>query len=351
MTKIKTPPTPLRIRKVKLDTGLTAKKRLELKKTLTKARTTEPSPDFFDFKKPSAELDDLGRYVERKPVRVRKPAVKKIVIDGKEVTLNGYFKVELGTYEILKHNVENIVNTLIVGPSGLGKTDIAVNLAKVLKVPITIFDMGTMTDPIMGLVGTHVIEVKGGKTYSKFAKSRFSEIIQKPGIVLLDEINRAAASANNLLFPCCDFRRELPMEYSFGDTRPIKVHPRCVFFATANIGSQFTGTHKLDRALVDRFHILAVDSLNDSQTISSMKVTHPKLSDTQVRTIVNIYMKINKDHDEFKIGFNLSFRHLKTAGTLTQNGFTIYDAYYSICKGLGGKDGLKAIEAILNSGK
>lgn len=294
----------------------------------------------------------------RKPTETAKPkkvptakSNSKIKIDEKEVTLNGYFKIELGTYSILKHNIRNKIHTLLIGPTGLGKTDVAVNIATVLGVPITIFDMGTMTDPIMGLVGTHVIEVKDGKTFSQFKKSRFSEVIQQPGIVLLDEVNRAASAANNLLFPCLDFRKELPMEYSFGDTTPIKIHPECVFFATANIGSQYTGTHKLDRALIDRFMIIAVDSLNTKQIISTLEVTHPKLTGVDRNKIVEIYGKINKEHDDFKIGFNLSIRHLKTVSTLVQNKFTIYDAYYAICKGLGGPDGLKAIESILSSSK
>lgn len=274
---------------------------------------------------------------------------KKIDIAGKEVTLNGYFKVDIGTYKMLEHNIKKNINTLLIGPTGLGKTDIVVNIAEVLGVPITIFDMGTMTDPIMGLVGTHIIEVKDGKTFSQFKKSRFSEVIQKPGIVLLDEVSRAAAAANNLLFPCLDFRRELPMEYSFGDTAPIKIHPDCVFFATANIGSQYTGTHKLDRALIDRFMIIAVDALTKNQIVSSLEITHPNLSNTDRAKIVKVYMDINKEHDEFKIGFNLSIRHLKTVAELVQNEFTIYDAYYAICKGLGGKEGLKTIETILKS--
>lgn len=279
----------------------------------------------------------------------KKSKDSKVRIDGKEVTLNGYFKVELGTYHILEHNIKNNINTLLIGPTGLGKTDIVVNIAKVLGVPITIFDMGTMTDPIMGLVGTHIIEVKDGKTFSQFKKSRFSDVIQKPGVVLLDEVSRAAAAANNLLFPCLDFRRELPMEYSFGDTQPIAIHKDCVFFATANIGSQYTGTHKLDRALIDRFMIIAVDALTKEQIMSSLKVTHTELSDTDRKKIVDVYMNINKEHDEFKIGFNLSIRHLKTVASLVQNDFTIYDAYYAICKGLGGKEGLKAIETILKT--
>jgi len=169
--------------------------------------------------------------------------------------------------------------------------------------------------------------------------------------VLLDEISRAGAIANNLLFPCLDFRRELPMEYSFGDTAPVKIHPQCVFFSTANMGSQYTGTHKLDRALLDRFMLIEVDSISKDDIIDTLISEFPRIGKTKINKMVSVFQSINKEHDEFKISFNLSIRHLKTIAKLVSNGFTIYDGYMALCKGLGGKEGLKAIESILGDSK
>jgi len=270
---------------------------------------------------------------------------------GKKVVLNGYFRAEYGTYRILRRNIQKGQNTLLIGPTGTGKTELVDNLAKAMGTRVTVFDMGTMSDPIMGLVGTHVITVKDGVTHSEFKRSRFSEVIQEPGIVLLDEISRASAAANNLLFPVLDFRRELSMEYAFEDTTPIKVHPECVFFATANMGSQYTGTHKLDRALIDRFMTVEVDGMTNEDTKEALKATFPQISADKIDKIVDVYVKINKEHEDFKIGFNLSMRHLKTIAGLVADKFTIYDAYYTLIKGLGGKEGLKAIESILKIGK
>ena len=265
------------------------------------------------------------------------------------ITLDGFFKIHKGTYQILRRNIIKRENTLLLGPTGFGKTELVYHMAKHLGVPLTIFDMGTMTDPIMGLVGTNTIQVQEGVTVSKFIKSRFSEVIQKPGIVLLDELSRASLQANNLLFPCLDFRRELNMEYAFNDSAPIAIHPNCVFFATANIGSQYSGTSKIDRALLDRFMLLEMDSLKKNQIENILKYIYPRVAATDITVIVDIYEKINKANEEFTISFGLSFRHLKLITSLVQDGFTIYDGYYTLCKGLASKEGLKSIESILST--
>lgn len=269
----------------------------------------------------------------------------------KHITLNGYFRVSEGIYAILKRNIRKNVNTLLLGPTGVGKTELVSNVAESLGVPLTIFDMGTMTDPIMSLVGNHVIKMTDGVTTSTFIKSRFSEAIQKPGIILLDEISRAVVTSNNLLFPCLDFRRELPMEYCFENTEPIKVHPQCVFIATANLGGQYTGTHKLDRALLDRFMLVEIDPLSETEVAKAIRTHCPALDNEVVLKMVNTYSKINQAHNAFTISFNLSIRHLKMISEMVADGFTLYDAFYVICKGIGGVDGAKALETIFNTSK
>lgn len=290
-----------------------------------------------------------GETKVRKPRGKKKPAA--LDIKAGYVTLNKYFKVELGMYKILERNINKGVNTLLLGPTGVGKTEIVSNLASQLSLPLTIFDMSTMSDPIMSLVGTHAIKVKDGFTSSEFMKSRFSDVIQKPGIVLLDELSRASATANNLLFPCMDFRKELSMEYCFDNTAPIKVHPKCVFFATANLGSQYTGTHKLDRALLDRFMLLEIDPLNKAQVTEAITYHTPTVSKEKVEKIVTCYEAINKAHDDYIISFNLSLRHLKLVAELVRDEFTIYDSYFAICKGIASKEGLKSIATILGNTK
>jgi nitric oxide reductase NorQ protein len=236
---------------------------------------------------------------------------------------------------------------LLIGETGCGKTEVVAHVAKDLGLTLNIMDMGTMTDPISGLIGIHTVTIVDGKTTSTFKKSRFSQLIQQPGIILLDELSRASTQANNLLFPCLDFRRQLSMEYCFEDQTPIPVHPNCVFIATANLGSQYTGTHKIDRALLDRFMTIRVNTPESNEIKASLKVSYPDVKSEDIVTIVKIYDNILQAHNAFKIDFKLSFRHLKYVTAMVQDKFTIYDAFYSICRGITGIEDANILKDII----
>ena len=276
---------------------------------------------------------------------------KKAIVKDDVVTLNDSFKVEKGIFKVLHRNIQKGVNTLLIGETGCGKTEIVSHMAAYLGKPIHIIDMGTMTDAVSGLVGIHTVTIVDGRTTSTFQRSRFSQIIQQPGIVLLDELSRASVQANNLLFPCLDFRKELSMEYCFEDQTPVKVHPKCVFFATANLGSQYTGTHKIDRALLDRFMTVRITA-PDSKSIKESLIITYEVPGNSINTIVDIYDNLIKAHSEFKIDFKLSFRHLKFITEMVQDGFTIYDAFYIICSSMTNMEDTKIIKDLLDvSGK
>lgn len=292
---------------------------------------------------PTPIVESIEVSIEESPVKEKEtiedlePEEKelraKIFKEEKYVTINGNYKVHQGIYELLKRSIYNKSNILLLGSTGSGKTELVMNLAKEMDLPLNIFDMGTMVDPIMSLVGTHIITTEDGKSVSRFCSSRFSEVIQKPGIVLLDELSRANVMANNLLFPCLDSRRELSMEYSFHNHEPIKVHPECVFIATANLGGQYTGTHRLDHALLSRFMVIHL-SEPPAKQIESIIRKEFNLSKEETATIVGIYSAINEKHSRFEIQISLTIRNLKTICQLVKSGFTIYDAFYIVTDGL-----------------
>ena len=85
-------------------------------------------------------------------------------------------------------NVQNQVNTILLGATGTGKTELVRLICDRLGIECHVYDMGAMLDPISGLLGVHRLS-EGG---SVFDYAKFTQDIQKPGVVLLDELSRAA---------------------------------------------------------------------------------------------------------------------------------------------------------------
>lgn len=180
----------------------------------------------------------LGRLMKNE--RFNPPTIKN----------DGFF-TDKSKWYLLIRNIQNQVNTMLLGPTGTGKTELVMLACQKLGVECSVYDMGSMYDPVSGLLGVHRLQ-EGGISVFDYAK--FTQDIQKPGVVLLDELSRAPVTTNNILFPCLDSRRSLPVEIAGGkDMRAIRVHPECCFIATANIGAEYTGTMIMDRALMNRF--------------------------------------------------------------------------------------------------
>ena len=122
--------------------------------------------------------------------------------------------------------------------------------------------MGATQDPRSTLIGnTHF---KEGETI--FDKSPFVTAIEtENAIILLDELSRAHPEAWNILMTVLDEgQRYLRLDESV-NAPIIKVANGVSFIATANIGTEYTSTRVLDRALMDRFEIIEVDILSLEQ--------------------------------------------------------------------------------------
>ena len=76
---------------------------------------------------------------------------------------------------------------LICGKTGTGKTEIIIKICNILGIDCHVYDMGSMQDPLTDLLGSHRLE--NGSSVFDYAK--FVEDVQKPGVILLDELSRA----------------------------------------------------------------------------------------------------------------------------------------------------------------
>lgn len=241
--------------------------------------------------------------------------------DMPTIDKNG-FHVEPKQWKLIVRNILRKENTILTGPTGTGKTELVMLACKQAGIDCQVFDMGSMHDPISGLLGTHRIQ-QGG---SVFDYSRFTEVVQKPGIILLDELNRAPVTALNILFPCLDSRRQLPVEIAGGsDMRSIDLHPDCVFFATANLGHEYTGTSTLDRALSGRFMPIELNYMPSME--EALVLSHKyKITKSEASSIMQVASTIRNIHSKEQLSCSISTRETQRAAALVQDGWSPSEA-------------------------
>lgn len=268
--------------------------------------------------------------IDETPKKQNKPSVvtvttnilKDIKKNYKCPDIEDGFYVHQKTWNYLVRNILKKKNTLLLGPTGTGKTDIIIRIAKLLDIELNIYDMGAMIDPLTDLLGTH--RIKDGNSVFDYAK--FVTDVQKPGIILLDELSRAPLMTNNILFPCLDHRRTLNIEIAGStDIRAVKVHPDCVFIATANIGQEYSGTNDIDAALMNRFNALQVDYL--PQEIEAKILNVRTGVDVEIANkILNVANAIRNAYLTQTISKPISTRETLECAELIVDGFTLKDS-------------------------
>jgi nitric oxide reductase NorQ protein len=227
------------------------------------------------------------------------------------------FHVDKDDWFLLLRNLKRKESTMIYGPTGSGKTELVMLMAQSLKVDIEIFDMGSALDPTATLVGVHRLEDGA----SIFDYSRFYHAIQKPGIVLLDELSRAPENTTNLLLPCLDSRRTLYTDIGSGKVaREVSVHPDCVFIATANVGSEYVGVNLLDKAVLSRFFKLELDYPSREIEISILE-NRTGIDRKDAETVTKICQDIRGGYLKGTLSRDVSIRESLSIGNLIRDGY------------------------------
>jgi nitric oxide reductase NorQ protein len=192
-----------------------------------------------------------------------KTSQEKNILNWENIDKPNDFYIDSLKWKYLLRNIIKGKNIMMTGPSGCGKTDVTFKAAKALDREVIYFNLGATQDPRSTLIGnTHYNKDTG--TY--FSESLFVNAIQKENtVILLDELSRAHPEAWNILMTVLDpIQRYLRLDEK-SDSPTIKVAKGVSFIATANIGSEYTATRIIDRALLDRFSILEMDILSYEQ--------------------------------------------------------------------------------------
>ena len=217
-------------------------------------------------------------------------------------------------------------NIMMTGPAGCGKTMAAKALVNALDRPDFYFNLGATQDPRGTLIGnTHFEEGKG--TY--FSESLFVKAISTPNaVILLDELSRAHPDAWNILMTVLDYgQRYLRLDEADGQST-VKVAENVTFIATANIGNEYTSTRQLDKALMDRFTIVEMDLLNESEEFDLLTYMFPNVDSTTLGNVAKIasLTRSESSSDAARIPSGISTRTTVELCGLLYDGFTLEES-------------------------
>jgi nitric oxide reductase NorQ protein len=270
-----------------------------------------------------------------------KTTQNKVVLNWGNIDKPNDFYINDLKWKYLLRNIMKGKNIMMTGPSGCGKTDVTFKAAEALNREVIYFNLGATQDPRSTLIGnTHYSKDTG--TY--FSESLFVSAIQKPNtVILLDELSRAHPEAWNILMTVLDpIQRYLRLDEK-SNSPTIKVAEGVSFIATANIGSEYTATRIIDRALLDRFAILEMDVLSYEQEYQLLSSKCTVNQETLLK-LCDIIKDIRKEvkSDTPRISTSISTRATLEIAELLEDAFTLEQAIeilvYPLFSDEGGND-------------
>ncbi len=217
-------------------------------------------------------------------------------------------------------------NIMMTGPAGCGKTMAAKSVVNSLDRPDYYFNLGATQDPRGTLIGnTHFNSDSG--TY--FSESLFVKAIQTPNaVILLDELSRAHPDAWNILMTVLDYGQRYLRLDEADNQATINVADGVTFVATANIGNEYTSTRVMDKALMDRFTIVEMDVLSESDEYELLTYMFPNVDSVVLGNVAKIatLTRTESSSDTARIGSGVSTRTTVELCGLLYDGFSLEEA-------------------------
>ena len=217
---------------------------------------------------------ELERFKARYPVdpaaqgRISKPPVEFI---GEEI-------LNLAVSSLLQGE-----NVLLCGEKATGKNILADNLAWLFGRPSYNITFHVNTDSST-LIGTDTFT--GGEV--RLRRGPVAQAAQEGGFCILDEINMAKNEAMAVMHSVLDYRRLIDVP----GYQPIPMHPATRFIATMNYG--YAGTRELNEALVSRFVVIRMPTLEEGQLRRLLLADAPGASEEDVKRCVGLFLDLNE---------------------------------------------------------
>ena len=207
-------------------------------------------------------------------------------------------------------------NLLLAGPKATGKNVLAECLAAAFGRPSWDISFYINTDAA-SLIGTDTFT--GGEV--SFRQGPITKCAKLGGFGILDEINMAKNESLAVLHATLDFRRIIDVP---GYDR-IDMDEATRFIATMNYG--YAGTRELNEALVSRFTVIRMPTLEEAQLCELLRANVPEASDENIKRCTGLFLDLNAKAVNGEISTNsVDMRGMIAALHLMTDGMAPKDA-------------------------
>ena len=200
--------------------------------------------------------------------RIHKPPVEFIGDEILELTVSALLQGE---------------NILLCGGKATGKNILADNLAWLFGRPVYNVSFHVNTDSST-LIGTDTFV--GGEV--RLRSGPVALAAQQGGFCILDEINMAKNEAVAVMHSVLDYRRLIDVPgYDC-----IPMHPATRFIATMNYG--YAGTREMNEALVSRFTVIRMPTLEAGQLHRLLQSAVPHAAEDHLEHCIGLFLDLNE---------------------------------------------------------
>ncbi len=207
-------------------------------------------------------------------------------------------------------------NILLCGGKATGKNILADNLAWLFGRPVYNVSFHVNTDSST-LIGTDTFV--GGEVRLRHGPVALAA--QHGGFCILDEINMAKNEAISVMHSVLDYRRLIDVP---GYTC-VPMHPATRFIATMNHG--YAGTRELNEALVSRFTVIRMPTLQAGQLHKLLQADVPQASEEDLQRCIGLFLDLDEKAVNGEISTHpVDMRGMISALRLMSDGMPAKDA-------------------------
>ena len=207
-------------------------------------------------------------------------------------------------------------NLLLAGSKATGKNVLAENLSMAFDRPAWNVSFHVNMDAA-SLIGMDTFT--GGEV--TFRPGPVYLCAQSGGFGILDEINMAKNEALAVLHATLDYRRAIDVP---GYDR-VEVDEAARFIGTMNYG--YAGTRELNEALVSRFTVIRMPTLEEAQLCELLRANVPEASDENIKRCTGLFLDLNAKAVNGEISTNsVDMRGMIAALHLMTDGMAPKDA-------------------------